>query len=174
VLADTTYNPLSIDEVAAAHVNADCVVRVPSHCCSRLDLRFVFSCCLCTQHRLTDIAPAHTAHLHSSCKRSHTQIHYGHASLTPVTRTPALCVLPRSPLALDAPACAQHMAAALVEHGGSGGGSGAEGDGSSGSSGGWALVTFDQSYAHEVPQLKSVLAEAYQVRVCGDIAAERG
>jgi hypothetical protein len=27
VLADTSYNPLSIDEVAAAHVKADCVVR---------------------------------------------------------------------------------------------------------------------------------------------------
>lgn len=27
ILADTTYNPLSVDEVAAAHVNADCVVR---------------------------------------------------------------------------------------------------------------------------------------------------
>lgn len=27
VLADTTYNPLSVDEVAAQHVNADCVVR---------------------------------------------------------------------------------------------------------------------------------------------------
>jgi diphthamide biosynthesis protein 2 len=26
VLADTSYNPLSVDEVAAAHVNADCVV----------------------------------------------------------------------------------------------------------------------------------------------------
>jgi diphthamide biosynthesis protein 2 len=26
VLADTSYNPLSIDEVAAAHVKADCVV----------------------------------------------------------------------------------------------------------------------------------------------------
>jgi hypothetical protein len=27
VLADTTYNPLSVDEVAALHVNGDCVVR---------------------------------------------------------------------------------------------------------------------------------------------------
>jgi hypothetical protein len=32
VLADTTYNPLSIDEVAAAHVNADCVVRGLAGC----------------------------------------------------------------------------------------------------------------------------------------------
>ncbi|WIA28647.1 hypothetical protein OEZ86_011183 [Tetradesmus obliquus] len=42
VLADTSYNPLSVDEVAAAHVHADCVV------------------------------------------------HYGYASLNPVSRTPAL------------------------------------------------------------------------------------
>lgn len=27
ILADTTYNSLSVDEVAAAHVNAQCVVR---------------------------------------------------------------------------------------------------------------------------------------------------
>jgi diphthamide biosynthesis protein 2 len=33
VLADTTYNPLSIDEVAAQHVNADCVVRSVAALC---------------------------------------------------------------------------------------------------------------------------------------------
>jgi hypothetical protein len=27
ILADTTYNPLSVDEVSAAHVDAQCVVR---------------------------------------------------------------------------------------------------------------------------------------------------
>lgn len=32
VLADTSYNPLSIDEVAAAHVKADCVVSLRSLC----------------------------------------------------------------------------------------------------------------------------------------------
>lgn len=29
ILADTTYNSLSVDEVAAAHIQGDCVVR----CC---------------------------------------------------------------------------------------------------------------------------------------------
>ena len=30
VLADTSYNSLSVDEVAAQHAQADCVVRLPA------------------------------------------------------------------------------------------------------------------------------------------------
>lgn len=30
VLADTSYNSLSVDEVAAQHAQADCVVNVPA------------------------------------------------------------------------------------------------------------------------------------------------
>ena len=44
VLADTTYNPLSVDEVAAQHVGADCVVR---HTLGRRRRRIVF--CLCVR-----------------------------------------------------------------------------------------------------------------------------
>lgn len=43
VMADTTYNPLSVDEVAAQHVNADCVVRVGGVPCG-----CVFARSLCT------------------------------------------------------------------------------------------------------------------------------
>ncbi|KAL4422925.1 hypothetical protein ABPG75_009122 [Micractinium tetrahymenae] len=45
ILADTTYNPLSVDEVAAAHVNADCVVhygRASLTKLSRVPAYFVF------------------------------------------------------------------------------------------------------------------------------------
>ena len=56
ILADTTYNSLSVDEVAAAHVNAQCVVRP---CCRSLQLAVVAFCalawhgmvCLCVQSR---------------------------------------------------------------------------------------------------------------------------
>lgn len=44
ILADTTYNPLAVDEVAAAHMSAHCVVRPRAHAllqgvsaCSRWD-----------------------------------------------------------------------------------------------------------------------------------------
>jgi len=96
-----------------------------------------------------------------------TQIHYGHASLTPVTRTPALCVLPRSPTPLDVQACARHLAAALQQHGGAteqpcGSGDGdAEQSSSSGRSAEWAVMTYDQCYAHKVPLLKEALAAIY-------------
>ncbi|KAI8474870.1 MAG: hypothetical protein J3K34DRAFT_517740 [Monoraphidium minutum] len=114
VLADTTYNPLSVDEVAAQHVNADCV------------------------------------------------IHYGHASLTPVTRTPALCVLPRAPL--DAAAAAAALAGALREHGGDGsnGGEKREQEQAGSGGGGWALVSYDQVYAYAMGQVKELLAREYQ------------
>lgn len=101
----------------------------------------------------------------------HTQVHYGHASLTPVTRTPALCVLPRGP-PLDAADCASHVAAAIREHaapsassGGSGGGEacGSSGDDAAGgnSGSGWVLITYDQCHAWQLPQLRPAIEAAY-------------
>ncbi|KAK2079499.1 hypothetical protein QBZ16_001893 [Prototheca wickerhamii] len=58
ILADTTYNSLSVDEVAAAHIAGDCVV------------------------------------------------HYGRASLTPLSRTPAYFVFPRRDIDVEALASA--------------------------------------------------------------------
>lgn len=46
ILADTTYNPLSVDEVAAAHVNADCVVRHSRGGCGRVSGIVAQSVCL--------------------------------------------------------------------------------------------------------------------------------
>lgn len=89
ILADTTYNSLSVDEVAAAHVNAQCVVRVrvQPHQVPHIPLRL--------------LAPTHGP-------PSPLQIHYGRASLTKLSRLPAFFVFPQQ--LLDAQAAAAALA----------------------------------------------------------------
>lgn len=145
ILADTSANPLAVDEVAAAHVDAHCVV------------------------------------------------HFGPASLTRTSRTPALCVLPRRALPSTAGEAAGAGAAAAGEEGEESSGEGAEQqrmeagarslaaliaaqlreeaaeavDGGGGDGGSplplrGAVVLLDQGYAYALGRVEAALTELFE------------
>lgn len=91
------------------------------------------------------------------------QVHYGYASLNPVSRIPAFCVLPKAHL--DVRQCSSWVAQQLTD---------AQGQVYSSSCGATAqhsscaVVCCDQSYMHLLPQLREAMLLAYQVRTQGD------
>lgn len=64
VMADTTYNSLGVDEVAAQHVNAQCIVSFSA--CIWTDLRSMLCSKTCS---VTVFAPGHDS-LGGPCSRS--------------------------------------------------------------------------------------------------------
>jgi hypothetical protein len=101
------------------------------------------------------------------------QIHYGYASLNPVSRTPALCVLPKAEL--DVQQCSSWAAEQLTSTGeqllGSSSSSSSSTQAGSGTGGHvqaqgqqqYAVVCCDQGYLHLLPQLQEAMLMAYQV-----------
>jgi hypothetical protein len=99
------------------------------------------------------------------------QIHYGYASLNPVSRTPALCVLPKAQL--DVQQCSSWAAEQLASTGqqllgsssstqaGSGTGEPMREEGQQQC----AVVCCDQGYLHLLPQLQEAMLMAYQVNM---------
>jgi diphthamide biosynthesis protein 2 len=129
VMADTTYNPLTVDEVAAQHINADCVVsyRVQEH----------------QQHATA--SPLVINQAHSLPLR--VQIHYGQASLSPVSHIPALCVLPKADADVQQTCelIIQHLQSAVATACTS------------------AVLLLDQMYLHIQQQLQGAVTAAYEV-----------
>jgi hypothetical protein len=90
------------------------------------------------------------------------QVHYGYASLNPVSRTPALCVLPTAQL--DIQQCSSWAAEQLASNEAQllGGSNMQE----AGQLQQYAVVCCDQSYLHLLPQLQEAMLLAYQVNKC--------
>ncbi len=91
VLADTTYQATAVDEVAALHVDAHCIVRAGPPPARR--------------PRPPRCAPARGA-----TRSRRAQVHYGRASLSALSRLPAYFVFGRAPAAPAA------LAAAVAAH----------------------------------------------------------
>ena len=101
-MADTTYNSLGVDEVAAQHVNAQCVVGNVCTVCLYVhasvqpaSLMRPFGCLI--GHWYVYFIDSFL-----SC-----QIHYGRASLSPLSKLPAYFVFTRQPL--DCPRTSQRI-----------------------------------------------------------------
>ena len=142
VMADTTYNSLGVDEVAAQHASAQCVVslRMQQHCMHATLSRHAHG--FGDTGRQSGTSWEHTA-----------QIHYGRASLSPLSTLPAYFVFTQAPL--DSCRAAQHV----VEW--------ATGQGRAAAEGKKALlVLLDLPLVWAVAQLRASLAEASaQVRL---------
>lgn len=88
------------------------------------------------------------------------QIHYGHASLNPVSRIPSLCVLPKQPLNVQR--CTRQLTELLAATA-----SAATSTASAATpmcaSPRCAVILYDQWYHHAMGQLKEVMQAAWQV-----------
>lgn len=102
------------------------------------------------------------------------QVHYGYASLNPVSRTPALCVLPKA--GLDVQQCSRWVAEQLSCRGEQPTNcKAAVGDGQrQEQQQQHAVVCCDQAYLHLLPQLQEAMLLAYQVGVLHVVCSMSG
>ncbi|KAL4857493.1 Glycosyltransferase family protein 64 protein C5 [Chlorella vulgaris] len=133
ILADTTYNSLSVDEVAAAHIGAECVVRNTRHFRGRW------------AQRLARMCLAHDAKLYHTT-RLFLQVHYGRASLTKLSRLPAFFVFPQQQLDVQAAAACLAGSSVLADSGSS-------------SSRSPVLLFLDQPLLRHLEELKAALVQ---------------
>ena len=180
VMADTSYHPLGVDEVAAQHADAQCVVSCimltcgsspelvtwgqgetlqgsavlmhPAHCWQWLLMQAAPRGSCMDPAPTLYIARGTQSLLQQGCHSMPArflQIHYGRASLSPLSRLSAYFVFGREPLPVAA--AAQHLAAYAAELA-------ATQDKPKA-----LVVLLDQPYLHTLPALQLATAQEHQV-----------